>query len=353
MLRGCASAYVFAGHVCPGYVVAKAGVVAFALKFGQEAVMCFFLLSGFVIYYSHHLHHDRSLSTYLVRRSRRIYPIFLLALGISYFVSVFASDVHADWRDFLGNLFMLQDFSGGKPGVWVNPFSDNVPLWSLSYEVWFYAMFFPIYSRVPICYQLPIVALISLGGLFSYASFPNQISLFLLYFILWWTGLEIARTYCRGIRPTFYTQRYSVFILAAFCVLVPLVTLGFMAHPQHLSFGLHPLLEIRHFAACFTLLCGGLAWSCYRWRGFSLVFGVFSLFAPISYALYVFHYPLLAHTAYLGWLPNPFVRTTVAISITLFLAYCAEVPLQRAINRFTRRRRPRPKFIAAANGSPA
>ena len=339
MLRGCASVYVFAGHVYAGQSPDRTGIVAFILKFGQEAVMCFFLLSGFVIYYSHHLHHDHRFSTYLIRRSRRIFPIYLLALGLSYLVAIAAGDPHLDWGNLVGNIFMLQDFSAGKPGVWVDTFRGNVPLWSLSYEWWFYMMFFPIYSKVSDRFQLPLVTILSLVGLFGYAIWPNQVCLFLLYFIMWWTGVELARTYCRGIRPTFYTQRGSVLVLATFCLFVPAVMLGLMARPEHLSFGFHPILEVRHFVACFIVLCLGLAWSELRWRGFTIVFGVFSFFAPISYALYVFHYPLTVYTAYLGSLANPYLRAAIAVAISLLLAYCAEVPFQRAFVRWTQRRK--------------
>jgi peptidoglycan/LPS O-acetylase OafA/YrhL len=43
MLRGAASSYVFLSHFIRG------GLPGFLFAFGQEAVMCFFLLSGFVI----------------------------------------------------------------------------------------------------------------------------------------------------------------------------------------------------------------------------------------------------------------------------------------------------------------
>ncbi len=225
---------------------------------------------------------------------------------------------------------MLQDFAACKPGVWFDTF-DNPPLWSLSYEWWFYMMFFPVYSRIPVRWQLPLVAILSLGGLLTYAWHPNQISLFLLYFIIWWAGLEISRTYCRGTTPTFYTQRSSALILAGFVTIIPVVVLYLMPRPEHLSFGLHPILEIRHFAAALVLLSIGLTWSHFRWRRFYAVFGAFSAFAPISYAVYVFHFPLVISTMSEGWLPNPAVHVAVFVSLTIGLAYLAERTMRRLI----------------------
>jgi peptidoglycan/LPS O-acetylase OafA/YrhL len=60
----------------------KHGLLSFLFRFGQEAVMLFFLLSGFVIYYSFSLGKDKSFQGYFQRRWLRIYPIFIFALLI-------------------------------------------------------------------------------------------------------------------------------------------------------------------------------------------------------------------------------------------------------------------------------
>ena len=43
-------------------------------------------------------------------------------------------------------MLMLQDRSYAKPGVWVSLVGGNAPLWSLSYEWWFYMAYFPMRS---------------------------------------------------------------------------------------------------------------------------------------------------------------------------------------------------------------
>ena len=338
MVRGFASVYVFAGHLLVGHVVNRSGLAAFLLKFGQEAVISFFLISGFVIYYSHHRHHDHRFRTYLLRRLRRTIPIFLLALGVAGLIAAIDGHVHMSWGNFLGNLPMLQDFSSGKPGVWVTPFADNVPLWSLSYEWWFYMMFFPIYARVAPRYQLPLVALLSLGGLLTYARWPNQISLFLLYFILWWTGLELARTYCEK-KPTFsdpapLDSRPSRVLCAGARRAADLhaaAAAPFLWIPSHsrnppLCGRLSPLMWGADVVRCRV---EGLPAPIRRFR---------RLCANLVYAIYVFHFPLVEHPAYLSWLSHPVLKVTVEIALVLLLSYVAEVPLQRASACFTRRK---------------
>lgn len=327
MLRGLASSYVFVGHLG----IAALGFPGLLLRFGQEAVMCFFLLSGFVIYHASYHSRDPSFRGYFVHRLRRIYPVLIIALIITCLVQVLAGHRRIDGPTLLGNLLLLQDFGEGKPGVWVGTFGGNLPLWSLSYEWWFYLMFFPIYHFVPVRYQLGLVATLSLTGLASYVVVPNQISLFLLYFISWWTGLEFARTYCAGVTPTFVTQRHSLAVLGGFCVVVPVAMIFLMPPPTHWAYGVHPILETRHFWACLLLAVLGLLWSKARWKYFSRVFGIFSFVAPVSYALYAFHYPLCVTSRQIGWLPASRLTELGAIALTFLLAYLVEIRLQRLI----------------------
>src|SRR6266446_6429808 len=214
MLRGFAAIYVFVVHVMLERVLPKQSGLRFFFRFGQEAVMLFFLLSGFVVYYSTAKHGDTSFSTYFARRARRIYPIFLLALILSCISAGLTLGRFPDFSitQWLGNICMLQelpDLKGGKGGAWIAPLYGNFPLWSLSYEWWFYVLFFPIYRFVPPARQLHVVALWSVIGFVTFSLHPNQISLFLFYFILWWTGAELARSYLARIPLTFASQRRS------------------------------------------------------------------------------------------------------------------------------------------------
>lgn len=339
MMRGLAAIYVAVGHwVVDAFgLQGHRGVIPWL--FGQEAVMVFFLLSGFVVYYSTHGHRDQSFGGYFKRRFLRIYPIFLLALAVSCLLAGGPATIPAHGRELAGNLLFLQDNSAGKPGNWFVPAYGDLPLWSLSYEWWFYLLFFPLYKFVPLRWQLPGAAAVSLAGLATYAWRPNPLSLFALYFILWWTGLELARTYARGVTPTFRTQRDSLLVLGGFCVLVAVVMLRVLPRDAPLSHGLHPLLEVRHFVGATLIVCGALLWSRWGWRGFGRIFGVFAWLAPVSYAIYVFHFPVGTRVMGLASLPNPWLRVALAAALTLALAYLAEIPFQRAVNRWAWRGR--------------
>jgi len=338
MLRGFAALYVFATHVAPARLLAKESRMGFVFGFGQEAVMLFFLISGFVVYYSTAKHGDKSFRPYLARRIRRIYPIYLLALVLS-FASVTLpgqpSAAKPPFTQVLGNICMLQDFSGVKPGVWVSTLGGNTALWSLSYEWWFYMLFFPLYRFVPTRAQIHVAAAFSLLGLVTFWLRANQVSLFLMYFILWWSGAELASAYLERVPLTLTSQRRSIVYLAFFSALLACPVLLSLVRHQALHFGIHPVLELRHFCACLVLLLTGLLWARLRWLGFESFFGVFALAAPISYALYVFHIPLLVTSSYLGGIPNPAVALCGYIVAAFGVAYVAEIPFQRWVDRLT------------------
>ena len=70
-LRGFAAIYVLLGHLLLSCLQVQHPAVRFILQFGQEAVMIFFLLSGFVIFWS--LRAETTFHQYFLQRARRIY----------------------------------------------------------------------------------------------------------------------------------------------------------------------------------------------------------------------------------------------------------------------------------------
>lgn len=344
-LRGFAALYVFAGHFLLQRLLPKGSLAGIPFRFGQEAVVIFFLISGFVIHYAFSRDADKSFARYFGRRFRRIYPIFIVALVLSV---VLAADAgfyltEAGLVELVGNLFMLQDFASGKPGVWVSPAGGNSALWSLSYEWWFYMLYFPITRFVAERHQLGLVVGVSSAGLASYAVAPNQISLFLMYFILWWSGVEVAKAYLRQEPITLRSQGRTLVMLALFVVALAVPCVWAAMHHESLGMGVHPLLELRHFSAALVLLTLAILWRNAGWRGFSLTLGPFSRVASISFAIYVLHMPLAVDAHYLpvGWDAGYVVVTFIA-------AYVLEVPFQQRVVAAMTRRRARPAVVGTA-----
>ena len=62
-------------------------IIRQALRFGQQSVILFFLLSGFVIYIATSRAESVPFRDYFIKRFRRIYPVMLGAFLVSFIIS--------------------------------------------------------------------------------------------------------------------------------------------------------------------------------------------------------------------------------------------------------------------------
>lgn len=309
-VRGLCASYVFATHAALA-VIGLSGLAAIPFRFGQEAVMIFFVMSGFVIMAATEAEKP-TFQTYLKKRWLRIYPIFGLAL----IVTIIASGRFDLWQA-AGNLLMLQD-SSFKPGVIVHTFEGNDPLWSLSYEWWFYILFWPAYRLIPVRRQIVIVTIIALAAWAAYNTINFSPLLYIAYWPMWWAGAEIGRSYIRGERFPATAITSLAVLSAAFSI--PVIT-NFNSAIKS-GVGMHPILELRHALDCLAL-CTGVS---LLWRRPLNTQGVFVRYGAwvgsISYALYVLHFPIIASPFWFG-VSTP-VRIIGASIIAVFLSAVAE-----------------------------
>jgi peptidoglycan/LPS O-acetylase OafA/YrhL len=177
-----------------------------ATGFAHQSVIIFFVLSGLLISKSV-LYPVRdgnwSWKTYLINRGVRLYVVLIpgmllcafwdhLGLGLTGAQAFYAHAVPdlGDWRamegmsfaTFLGNLAFLQS-------IFFQSFGSNSPLWSLSYEFWYY-MLFPLLIltlartsgwRLRICYVAVATLIFMMVG-----------SRIAVYFLMWLAGAFVA-----------------------------------------------------------------------------------------------------------------------------------------------------------------
>jgi peptidoglycan/LPS O-acetylase OafA/YrhL len=201
LMRGLSAFLVFAGHLRTLTFIdygetdpaALGKLFYFVTGFGHQCVVIFFVLSGFFITKSVQtaLATDTwSFRNYGIDRMTRLWVVLVPALivtfladsiGVSLFPNCGAYGGHlahlpdtnptnkSTFSDFILNLFFLQEIMGPT-------FGTNAPLWSLSYEFWYYLTF-------------PLL-------LFSFITrykFWNRLGFFLAaIFCLWFVGLPIA-----------------------------------------------------------------------------------------------------------------------------------------------------------------
>ncbi len=265
---------------------------------GHEAVIVFFILSGYVIAYVAEAK-ERNLKDYTLSRLARIYSVALPAViltglfdYIGYAVSPEAYPAGAQAWDHIplrtiGSLAFLNQ-------IWfvsMQPFS-NVPYWSLGYEVWYYVGF----------------ALVTyLGGRWGWIWFL-ALALFVgpkvvLLMPLWWGGVYVYRS--KALRKVSAGLGWLLLVLSC---------LGFAAYLQwdiadwarQVVLSLvgpewaRELVSSKRFLADYYLgLCVAahfvaLRAICERYQGVpGLVAGPIRALAGSTFTLYLLHRPLI------------------------------------------------------------
>lgn len=309
--RALAAVYVVIYHVLAHVDTPR--LVSLAFSFGQEAVIVFFLLSGFVIF-ANEADRVAKPTGYYLRRLRRIYPPIIFAMLVA--TALWALGIiqaTPTLTSALATLFSLQDTAGLKPGVISSPYLGNDPLWSLSYEVFFYLVF-PLvmigWRRSERVTRL-VVPVVCCASYAVFLATPNHFALVLAYFLLWWAGAMAARAYTEG------SLRIGSILpeLAGLVALVLVSAFGVVTDGWQ-GIGQYPGLMTRHFAVALVLIVV-LATPIRRVLGTlsGRVAGPAAAVASISYGLYVLHYPLLVRSGVAEtWWLIPFILLTVALA---------------------------------------
>ena len=335
-VRGFFSVYVVVHHLV--FADEAFAVARKFFYFGQMSVMIFFMLSGFVIYYSS-LGRDPKLDVkrYLKRRFRRIYPAFLIALLLSYVLRCILDGKLADphWGELLGNLFQLQD---KHPYSIVSPYLHNLSLWTLSYEVFFYLLFIPVVliGKNRSNLEFGIAAGLSALGYVSFWLLPNQFSLFLSYFFLWWVGIEFCKEYLKTGNVTFQKQLRTLAVLAVLAIAWSVPMLQSYFERGEIGRNQFPFIQAQHFILVFLLTFTSIAWFRMKFIGLEVVTGWAFHLAPISYALYVFHLPVIYFALELQLTGSAWLDLLWEIPLLFGLAWLAEKPIQKFVNKYIR-----------------
>lgn len=145
LARFIAAALVVLIHLAHPALVTRATELAIP-DLGREAVVLFFVLSGFVIAYTG-AHRRQSARDYIVARSARIYsvalPVLLLAFPLAALAMYVTDFQPSGWYQLERSHFYLPFhllFAGEWWTLSESPPSLS-PYWSLNFEVWYYVLF--------------------------------------------------------------------------------------------------------------------------------------------------------------------------------------------------------------------
>lgn len=275
--------------------------------------MIFFVLSGRVIHISEYQKARKTWEFYRVRLWR-IYPPLIAMLLLTTLMKFFGLiENKINFAELIGTLLSIQDIASLKPGVIANPYLSNDPLWSLSYEMFFYFSYIPIRNimlkNLNRTYNL--IAIWSFTGLISYLYFPNHFSLVSSYLIAWWIGYFSFTTII--VKP-YFRQFFIVLLLD---IMVLLIYTYFHAN---YSVGVFPGLLARHFTFLMFLLL------ILRNKSLKMVISKILLklnslkaLTSLSYGLYISHFPIL-----ILWKSENFFDYFFKIPLMFLISYIIE-----------------------------
>ncbi|MEN8419325.1 acyltransferase [Acinetobacter baumannii] len=302
----------------------------------QSAVMVFFVLSGFLIGKSltknYNNNNGLDLIGYLRDRFNRIYPPFIFSIFlvvILYTLSplIFPSGTNLFFEAYnlarpsfditiaetLRSLFFLNGFIG-------DTISSNGPLWSLSFEVWYYILAGLVFKSSKPIYALASITLLIVLSILSTS--------FLIHSTVWFIGLILCILHNNNLfNITLNRLFYSISIIGTL-----LFSLGFLVLNHNMVATLSHQEIIKDFTLLFFKLSVALLTACYVYsilrneRSFTRKFKDASKY---SYTLYIVHFPILL------FIFGVFQLTIQNNPLLIFTIYIVSCILIIAFSKFT------------------
>jgi peptidoglycan/LPS O-acetylase OafA/YrhL len=336
-VRGFAALYVVFFHVLPQKIFLFGINVGTIFRFGPEAVIVFFVLSGFVIKYTYERSKDKSFQFYFIRRFIRLYiPLFFIFL-LGYLLKCYSEGALAnpEWGTLFGNIFMLQDVISQKPNVISAAYMGNGVLWSLSYEWWFYMLFFLLASNIQSEKLNKWVNVITITAAATYVIYPFIVNRLAMYFAIWWIGVRFADTYLTGGKYTIRSIMPYAYVLFTITAILALNLAIHFSYTKVYSYPLvaYPFIELRHFVFASMVMFGAIIWENLKWRGFNSIFGIFKYLAPFSYVIYIAHHYLVIEATYLNFVNNKVIEYGLYIVVLIIFSYLLEVVVYNRIRK--------------------
>lgn len=303
-IRGLMALLVFIGHARAIYFIDYPKIqnptlfdkiIYFISGFGHQAVIVFFVLSGFFIGQSIFRNLDNnsfSYKNYFLSRITRLFMVLIPALilgflwdyigytfsthaiyhGIASMGNVITFDImsHLTIQNLFGNILFLHT-------IIYPPLGSNTPLWSLANEFWYYVlfplMFIPFYTH-KMKIQFLLFLLITLFLFY----FNREL---ILYFSIWLLGALIAFIQ--------YQKLYTVSNTLLFCFSC-LLALGTFFGTRFMS--MPPFIQDALLGITFSLFLYFLTTDTFQNKRINKFYNHSSQYlANISFTLYAVHLP--------------------------------------------------------------
>ena len=336
-LRGFCALYIIIYHTYGYYKPLVIGGIDFTIltKFGDTALVSFFILSGIVISYSYEQSKDQSFKLYFFKRFFRIYIPLVFVFILNYVIFKFKyGDFNIPITHVIGNLLMLQDIP--REGVYtiVPPLMMNDPLWTLSYEWWFYMFYFLIMKYFRKNSTTVAISIFTIGSI-AHIIYPNTLTRILMLMSIWWVGVVIARLYIADEKINFKSMKLP---LLGIVISIGTNALNMFLYTKGIT-SIYPIYDVTFIANTLFLLAIGYTWYKMKWIGYNKVFSIFVPFASISYVLYAIHWFMICWAVYLdNVIANYRIRYVAYILIAMLCAYIIERKIYPPANKYFMRK---------------
>lgn len=306
LIRGISALLVCAGHLRAAMFVDYSGLKTisitgklfyFATGLGHQAVIVFFVLSGFFVGGSALKHRSEfHFGDYLVRRLSRLWMVLLPALIFTALFDLYLEAHHpsilagahyailcsgpnqeysSSLLTFFANLIFLQNIA-------TPVFGSNGPLWTLSNLFWYY-MLFPLLMIIAGYFEvgrnhrvIAFLALLLIAVLIAPAIVEG--------FIIWLFGVVVYVCYNK------WTVRASKgFLLAAFLLFL----LSLVDSKAKVIQGILPVSNDVVIGISLSIFLISLRDKDVPGRIRFLIYRVSSWLSKISYSLFLFHFPVV------------------------------------------------------------
>lgn len=340
--RGLASVLVAFGHLVQVFVYPISTALApYSGLLAQASVMMFFVISGCSIAASANRSLDapHPVRRYLLNRGGRILPPLIFALALMWGLSFMAPYLFSsgtvsflpgehlprkgyffDAGEAFGALAFLNGFFTSTP-------APNGPMWSLSFEVWLYLIFFLLFLGLRKRRLLLLLLAVLIYAVLVRHDLTGSAHYFQKYSLIWFAGSllwMLSQRYRIDDTVMPATVRTSLIVLAA----VPMAYFAWRFAATEMSYDIAP------FNVTF-----GLAFALYLLLTVpAMPVWVTAIFKPVSrcgYTLYLIHFPifLIVFGATQSWICGNRIKAwgigIASLAGCLCLAWVAALVVER------------------------
>ena len=299
LLRGLAALQVAAAHLRAEFFPGMRSLpdpslwyqaLAFFTGFAHQAVVVFFLISGWLVggSFLNKMGKPDALRLYAIDRVTRLWTVLIPTFALIIAFGIVTGMIEPRGVDFsVSNAYSVASLAGNLTGmqtILVPPFGDNYPLWSLANESWYYLMFpLLVLSFTSRSRAVPALALLACTLLLPF--------ILVLYFSIWLMGAAFSRV---RIECGAFTRWTLAIILGALSVYFRIT--GNNDDQTLDSFGPDLLMSVVFMLLLSTTIVMPSASS----KVAAPLRKLATLLSNFSFTLYVVHLPVLSMLRWLG-----------------------------------------------------